>query len=128
MKLYSYLYNTIFHPAAPFVEISLSDYAEQQQPLTLIAQIDSGSDATAIPMQTLRHVNARFEETRVMRGISGIAQRVDMYLVAIRLAGVTFYPTVMAINGAEAIIGRDILNDLIVTLNGPASTTEISTT
>jgi hypothetical protein len=125
MKVYTFSYNTAYSPSAPFVEIELIDYDEQQTPIGLTAQVDSGSDASAMPLTLLRRIKARYEETRLMRGISGILQPVDMYLVAIRLANLTFYRTVLAIHGDEAIIGRDILNDLTVTLNGPATMTEI---
>jgi hypothetical protein len=125
MKLYTFSYNTDYNPSAPFVEIELIDYDERQTPINLLAQVDSGADSSAIPLSMLRRVKARYEETRVMRDMSGFTQPVDMYLVAIGLVNVTFYCSVMALHGHEAIIGRDILNHLTVTLNGPATMTEI---
>lgn len=126
MKVYTYSYNRNYNPSAPFVEIELIDYDETLTPISIIAQVDSGSDASALPLNLLHAVEARFQETQIMREMSGFTRPVDMYLVGVRLAGETFFRRVIALpNGSEAIIGRDVLNHLSVTLNSPATMTEI---
>lgn len=62
-----------------------------------------------------------------MRGFIGISQRVEIFQVAIRM-GDYIIPGIRAVadkHGTETILGRDVLNQLILTLNGPALTTQI---
>ena len=62
-----------------------------------------------------------------MRGTAGGRVEVDLYLVAIQLGAELVYGlhVVSIPSTKEAIIGRDVLNQLIVTLNGPAGVTEV---
>jgi hypothetical protein len=99
MTVYTFDYSTEYDPPGPIVEFQVSKAGH----------------------------GARYVETRQMRGIVGLAYPVDLYLVSIRI-GVHPMPAVRVIAGvaeSEAIIGRDVLNHLVVTLNGLASVTEI---
>lgn len=63
-----------------------------------------------------------------MRGVTGASQLVDRYITKVHIGGVTIRG-VFAVAIApeeEALLGRDVLNALILTLNGPAHTTEIA--
>jgi hypothetical protein len=79
-------------------------------------------------VDVLRKIGAQYLETRQLRGIVGSPQTVSLYLVELqigtyRIAGIK---AVAAKTGTEAIIGRDVLNQLIVTLDGIGGITEIS--
>lgn len=124
--IHTFDYNRAYAPPAPFVEIEINNYDITATPIKLKAQIDSGADATMLPISVLEKVGAWFETTRHAQDFAGKTHTVDLYSAAVNLIGQTFYLTVIAqeeIN--EGIIGRDILNHLVVTLNGPAHTTEI---
>ncbi|MCP4360028.1 MAG: hypothetical protein GY796_18645 [Chloroflexi bacterium] len=126
MKIFSFDYNRRYSPSAPFVEIEVGNYDGDDFPITIIAQVDSGADATMLPILVLESVGARFEETRYVRDFMEGSHIVDVYSVALRLVEQTFYLRVVAQeNTDEGIVGRDILNHLVVTLNGPASVTEL---
>lgn len=63
-----------------------------------------------------------------MRGVTGTRKRVGIYTVSIQISTHIIH-TVHAVasdTGTEAILGRDVLNYLIVTLDGPAGVTEIN--
>lgn len=124
--VYTYDYNPDYNPSAPFVDIVLNNDAEDAVPIQLAAQIDSGADASLVPISLLLQIDAEYDYTRSMVTADGRRQSVDLYAVAITLAGRTFYRTVVGVaRGDEVIIGRDILNHLIVTLDGYATTTLI---
>lgn len=126
MKILTFDYNRAYSPAAPFIEIEVGNYDADTFPITVMAQIDSGADATMLPIAMLESVGARFEETRYARDFTESSYIVDLYSAAVRLAGQTFYLSVIAQeNTDEGIVGRDILNHLVVTLNGPAGVTEL---
>ena len=62
-----------------------------------------------------------------MRGITGVAQPVGLYSVMIQISS-HMLPSIHVIATArdsEVILGRDVLNHLIITLNGLAGVTEI---
>jgi len=63
-----------------------------------------------------------------MRDASGLSYVVDMHETALRVGGFTV-PKDYAVadrQSGEMILGRDVLNYFVVTLNGLAQTTEIS--
>ena len=90
--------------------------------------LDTGADATMIPVNILAPAGARYVEQQRMRGLVGDAVTVNLYLTAVHI-GEHIIHGIRAIGvapGSEAIIGRDVLNQLEVALNGPALETWIS--
>ncbi len=128
MTVYSFDYNAVYDPPAPVIEITLRKSVPARTEVTLSALVDSGADATMIPITALQRIEARYVETRQMRGVVGSLYPVDLFLIAIQIGPYTF-PKIHAIAAApdgEAIIGRDLLNQLVITLNGLASVTEVN--
>ncbi|MBE2202471.1 MAG: aspartyl protease family protein [Anaerolinea sp.] len=128
MAVYSHDYDgDVYDPAAPIVEIVVSHTSPGGLAETLSALVDSGADATMLPINILTRVGARFLETRQMRGVTGHRLVVDTYLVTIRLGPHTLHgiQSVAMREGIEAVVGRDVLNQLEVVLNGPANVVEI---
>lgn len=119
--VYTYEYNTTYRPPAPMAELVIGP-ALSDPTLELIALVDSGADATSVPLRYLEAVAARRSRRAWMSGMTGSSVLVDLYAVAIQLG--PYHQGVLEVVAdtlnAEAIIGRDILNHLSVTLNGPA--------
>ena len=127
MSVHSFNYDSEYEPSAPVVEIMVYKAGQSVSRVVLSALIDSGADATMLPMTVLQTVGARHVETRRMRGVTGVAQMVDLYAVTIEL-GNQIVPAIWTIATLdnEVILGRDVLNQLVITLNGPAEVTEVS--
>ena len=102
-------------------------YHQRSGQRSLRAMVDSGADATLIPLSVLEAVGATYKETMWMRGITGERVEVDRYLVAIRIGAnvIRGVHVVAAPPSSDAIIGRDVLNQLIVTLDGPGEVTAV---
>jgi hypothetical protein len=118
----SYSYDSQYDPAAPVVQIGLSPSGQTITRQELTALIDSGADATMIPIDMLITAGARYVEQRRMRGVVGEAIRVNLYLTAVHIGNHVLHG-IRAIGTqatSEAIIGRDVHNQLEVVLNGPA--------
>ncbi|MEZ4705732.1 MAG: retroviral-like aspartic protease family protein [Caldilineaceae bacterium] len=115
---------TDYYPAAPVADIVVT----AQISVTLSALIDSGSNGSMIPFNVLAEVGAEYVETRRVRGVFGHVQVMNVYFVDIQIGDYQVPAThVVGLNpGETAIVGRDILNYLIVTLDGIGSITEIS--
>ncbi len=121
----SFPYSYDYQPPAPVVAVTVR-WRDQQ--LNLSALVDSGADATMLPADVLQRIGAEYVESRRVRGISGIAYTADLYTVILQIGPyeVAGIRVVSLRQNSEAIIGRDMLNQLIVTLDGIGGVVEIS--
>lgn len=127
MNVLSFAYDKTYEPAMPVVEIGVLGRNNSPE-VKLTALVDSGADALMLPINVLQKVGARFLEEMLMRGVIGHGQNVSVYLVNIRI-GSHSVPNVKVVameNTDEVIVGRSVLNQLIITLNGLAEVAEIS--
>ncbi len=126
--IYTYEYdNAYFGPAMPIVEIEINAVGEQDR-LVLRALVDSGADATMIPIRHLQRIGAKIVDRRQMRGSANISYWIDVYAIGLKV-GPYDHSTLEVIGnrqGDDIIVGRDILNQMIVTLNGLANVVELS--
>ena len=127
MSVVTFNYDATYHPAAPTVEIQIDGYNSVLGQHSLRAIVDSGADATMIPYPVLSAIGAVYKESTWMSGTAGGRVEVDLYLAAIRIGShlIDGLHVVGMPASGEAIIGRDVLNQLVVTLNGLANVTEI---
>ncbi len=127
-KIYSYGYSRVYLPEMPVVEVELSRPGHNEPAITAMALVDSGSDGTMIPIEALTKIGARYAGQARVRSVLGDSQLVNLYLVSLRIAAHQLNAVQVIANSEteEFILGRDVLNQLIVTLDGLASTTEIA--
>ena len=80
-----------------------------------------------LPRDILTAVEAEYADTVLLRGTAGGVQKLDRYTVRIRIEEKTIdsVSAVATAAGSEPLIGRDVLNHLVVTLNGTAGYTEV---
>lgn len=128
MIVYSYLYGGSYDPPAPIITIGIRGPDPASREVRATALIDTGADVSMLPLQALRAVGAKHVETRFIRGITGARQAVETYLAVIQVGShvVVVTEAVALVQGRDAILGRDVLNQLTITLDGPAQTVEIS--
>jgi hypothetical protein len=129
MAAHTFDYNTNYEgPAFPVVELGIAGRNGQTE--VTMALVDSGADATLIPPALLRNVDARKLDSRWARNVSGIRYRVSMYLVTLTIGSLTFYGVEAIANNQtnEVIVGRDVLNQVVVTLNGLAYEVRVADT
>lgn len=112
----------------PVVEVALLTLIQREPVARLIAVVDSGADATLLPIDALNAAGAAYVGTRRMRGITGHTLTVDVYVTLLQVGQhlVMGVRAVAQSAGSEAILGRDVLNQLELTLNGPAQETWIA--
>lgn len=125
--LYTYTYSREYQPAMPVVEVKLGRGGESVPYEAHLALVDSGADGTLVPIDLLEQVGARQVGTARIRGIVGQSQEADIFLVSLRVGphALNAVRVVAGAEGDEIVLGRNILNHLVVTLNGLASTVEI---
>lgn len=124
--LYTFEYDTAYVPSMPVAEIHIGR-RNTMPSVTLQAIIDSGADATIIPARWLDQVQARRSERAWMNTAAGTRRIVSLYVISLRIGDYEQRAlSVIAGVSEEAMIGRDVLNHLIVTLNGLSSVTEMT--
>lgn len=124
--VFTYNYSSNYQPAMPMVELSIG-VPSTETAIEVQGIVDSGADATIVPVRHLFQIGARRSRKAIMRGVTGGEALVDMYVVAVRLGPYRqgFIEVVGDVGGDETIIGRDILNHLSVMLNGPGAAVEV---
>jgi hypothetical protein len=127
MVIHTHDYDSRFNPAMPVVEIQMF-LEEGQTSITLTAVVDSGADASMIPLRYLRRLKAKKRRTKWLTGTTGVRQKADLYGVAIQIgkARPIYLEAVGTEQRDEVIVGRDVLNEFVVTLNAPAYTVEVA--
>jgi hypothetical protein len=126
-SVYTYQYNSDYEPAMPVVDVQIGR-AMAEVSLTLTSLVDSGADATMIPVHYLRQVRARRGRKKWMRGTTGGRILVDLYPISLQVGSLhqAHLEVVGNTQNDEVIVGRDVLNYLTVTLNGPGNSVEIT--
>jgi len=110
----------------PVIEVGLGKGGQPEPGRLSLALVDSGADGTLVPVDLLEEVGARLVGTARIRSIFGDSQAADIHLGSLQI-GPHWLGAVRVVAGAEGdeiILGRNVLNQLVVTLNGPASTVE----
>ena len=122
-------YDPTYFPAFPVAEIGINKVEDRpEQEVILTALVDSGSDGTIIPFEYLKAIGAEYVNSGFIRGVTGARNSVDIYAIKLRI-GTYKLSSVRVVadeQNHETILGRNVLNHFVVTLNGLASITEIS--
>ena len=120
-------YDTSYNPSAPVVEIGIGPSDGTPPRVKVQALIDTGSDAFMFPLELLKRAGGRYVRRRMIRGVTGERLAANLYLVAIHIASHTIYGIQAAASpdSSEILLGRDVLNHLTATLDGPGMSVEI---
>lgn len=125
--MHSYEYNRNYHPPMPIVAVEISTFENPETTITLEAIVDSGSDGTFLPEQTLKKLGAMSVRQGWVSGIQGVRYQAEIYMVKLAIGSYEFFGTrAIGDKQGRTILGRDILNQLDINLNGLANITEIS--
>jgi predicted aspartyl protease len=125
--MYTYDYDFSFSPSMPVVDVALMPIARNREPVRMTAMIDSGADGTLVPLSQLRAIKAHRAGQVILRTVTGAPTVVDVYEVALQVGPHLFSYVRVAADKHNTLIvlGRDILNHLVITLNGLAAATEL---
>ncbi|MCI0347556.1 MAG: retroviral-like aspartic protease family protein, partial [Chloroflexi bacterium] len=114
-----FAYDPAYVPPAPVLEIRLGVPGEALVVGPLPALVDTGADATIVPAGLLRSLHAQVDDRRLLRTPWGDPVRVNVYLLDVAIGDLRL-PAVEVVadeRGDEVILGRNVLNKLMVTLD-----------
>jgi hypothetical protein len=118
-------YDASFNPPAPVMQV------EVRNPLTgasmqLRAQIDSGTSISVIPVSAATHLGLNATGALEARGFDLTPKRLPTFLLMMLLDDfVILNAEVVAASRNDMLLGRDVLQSFIVTLNGKTETFEL---
>jgi predicted aspartyl protease len=120
-------YDDGYLPPAPSLEISLAVPDEAFRIGPLQALVDTGADATLVPASHLEQLSLQVDNRKYLRSQWGEQRVVDTYFLDVGIGGMRL-PAVEIVADPlsdEVIVGRNILNRLILNLDGPAQALEL---
>ena len=87
--------------------------------LTLKGKLDTAADVSAVPIQVINRIRALKFGNRNLT-VTGLGRmRVTSYEVEIEIAGQRLWATAVGLDKPYVLLGRDILNQLHFTVDGP---------
>lgn len=119
-----FAYAASLEPPAPVVPVRISGPIGEDA-VMLPMLVDTGADCTLVPASMIRQLGLPAIDTIVLTGVGGARRRATVHAAAIELGGLRLLARVVAF-ADEAILGRDILNQVVVTLDGPGVTISVT--
>ena len=114
-------------PPAPIASVTWASPAAPDRKAETRALIDSGAAVTVAPPDVFLALGVKSIGWLEATGYQGEAERHQVFEVSLEIEG-HLLPLLRVAEAEvdEAIIGRDVLNRFILTLNGPALTFDLS--
>ena len=120
-------YDNKYTPPAPRPEIRLAAPDEAFRSRPLIALVDTGADATMVPAHQIKPLGVQIDNRKVLRSPWGERYPVNVYLLDVEVGDLRL-PLIEVVaddRGDEVILGRNVLNRLVMVLDGPRQVLEI---
>jgi predicted aspartyl protease len=120
-------YDQQVYPPAPLIDVRFGRPGESLSVGPLRAFVDTGADASVAPSRHIESLNVRVALEASLRSPWGEPRgvriyRLDLGIGALRLPSVEVVADDL---GDEIIIGRNVLNRLVLTLDGPRGMLEM---
>jgi predicted aspartyl protease len=121
-------YDTAYSPPAPVCEVTFSVAHTGQSVGPLNATLDTGADGTLVPERHLEAIGARRVMETGLRSQWGERRVVYLYLVTVHLGKIELPGTYVVGDDQadEIVIGRNVLNQLSIWLDGPGAVSRLS--
>jgi predicted aspartyl protease len=122
-------YGVDYNPPFPLLPVALFHPESGTGTEEIPAFVDTGADGTLAPARYLAAIHAEEMYSTRMRSHWGESRLARIYLVDLEIAGLRL-PGVEVVaddQGENVLLGRNVLNRLIILLDGPAGTTDVLT-
>jgi predicted aspartyl protease len=114
-----YQYKEDCNPPAPILRITVSNLLDGARRLTADALVDTGADITCLPKNIVKTLGAEPISTYSLIGINETnAGVVNSYLFEFEIASIIKQAEAVAV-GDELILGRNLINEFVLQLDGP---------
>ena len=113
-------FDETFEPPAPVLPVRVGGIDDHDPAAMLRMLVDTGADCTLIPAQVARSLRLPVVDRMQIEGVGGIAQA-TIHAAHVHVGGMRVMARVAAY-GNEALLGRDVLNKMLVEIDGPGLT------
>jgi predicted aspartyl protease len=110
-------YDSSRRPPAPVIPLRLKRTGAEPS-VVISALVDSGADVTVVPEQTARDLRLPVVRKIYISGVGGFKRPAIVSVADVEIAGRREIADAVVF-GNEALIGRDLLNRWVTTLDGP---------
>lgn len=120
-------YEHNYYPPAPTVDIWLAAPESVFVLGPLRALVDTGADGSLLPAQIIRQLGVELFDVKRMRSQWGESRFVETFLVDVGIGSLRL-PLVEVVSdnaSDEILLGRNVLNMLHLTLDGPKQVLEV---
>src|SRR5262249_42274273 len=121
-----YAYSAVYDPPAPVLPVQVLAPTGRGDGVALAALVDTGADVSALPESVARVIGLPRVDRVPVSGVTGRVEA-DVYAAMLVVAGRRYVARIVAV-GAEAILGRDVINRFASVLDGPRRRLEVHTT
>lgn len=116
-------YDDRYEPPAPVLPVLISA-PNAPGGIGVSALVDSGADVSVVPADVIRALGLPIVAWTEVRGYDGTSRRTEVHAATMQVEGLRTIVEVIGL-GNEALIGRDVLNQVRIVLDGPKRTVEI---
>lgn len=115
-----YPYDTGFTPPAPALTVTVGSIERTSKTYRATAQLDTGADISGIPIVLLTDLDVESHQSVEVQDFDEVGREVRTYLIRLELDRFRFRRLeVVALDAPHVLLGRDVLNNLRLVLDGP---------
>jgi len=120
----SFRFDANFDPPAPMLPVHISGVAQHAPAVLLQMLVDTGADCSLIPVRLAKTLRLPIVDYLRIVGVGGTAQLVPVHAARMRVGPLRVLTRLAAFED-EALLGRELLNQLVFTHNGPQQVTQL---
>ena len=123
------IFDTSFDPPALCMNVTIANTINRRKRKTLQALLDTGSDITAIPSEQVGLLDLYARDQLRLETVEGTSSIIYTYAVRFTLGDLVIPHLEVILTGLDmVIVGRDVLNQLYLRLDGPRQQFAFQTT
>lgn len=112
-------YDRSFNPSAPVADVTIMHPVTGARSSLLRGKLDSGADVTVIPERVVAQLGMTPKGRIWTRGYDGTYTQRSVYYVRLRVEGFNLASVrCVATDRANVLLGRNVLNHFVITLDG----------
>ena len=119
-------YSADFDPPAPVLDFTAYCPVDHGRTASVRGELDSGAEISVLPQRLVDELHLMPRRVMIAQSYDGTQSQWATYMVDVEVEGYLVKDVeVIALPRQDAILGRDLLNRFIITLNGKELTFEV---